>query len=298
MLYHSCTCCVLLWDVCLIKGLRCNLVIETHSMFCGSMWYDIKFSSYLPRIYRMVDRVVSLSQVDVEFWKNYAPTYFIPILLFLATIVWMSTLFFVLGVPIQVYVIPVSILASTFLTAWIGKLDVRREGIYILISVTCIVFICAVVSVKPIIDIVILAAGFVIRIFYGGMITGVSISKWLYLVITSGSLYMGLGKRRNEMKKQTDTRDVLKYYNVDFLDKNMYVCVALTIVFYALWTYEMPNAQISWTIPIFIILLMSYSLDVEGDSDGDPVEVILHDKILMGILILYALFIFGLLYAV
>ena len=54
---------------------------------------------------------------------------------------------------------------------------------------------------------------------------------------------------------------VLKYYNVDFLDKNMYVCVALTIVFYALWTYEMPNAQISWTIPIFIILLMSYSLD-------------------------------------
>ncbi len=151
---------------------------------------------------------------------------------------------------------------------------------------------------KPIIDIVILAAGFVIRIFYGGMITGVSISKWLYLVITSGSLYMGLGKRRNEMKKQTDTGDVLKYYNVDFLDKNMYVCVALTIVFYALWTYEMPNAQISWTIPIFIILLMSYSLDVEGNSDGDPVEVILHDKILIGILILYALFIFGLLYVV
>lgn len=151
---------------------------------------------------------------------------------------------------------------------------------------------------KPIIDIVILAAGFVIRIFYGGMITGVSISKWLYLVITSGSLYMGLGKRRNEMKKQTDTRDVLKYYNVDFLDKNMYVCVALTIVFYVLWTYEMPNAQISWTIPIFIILLMSYSLDVEGNSDGDPVEVILHDKILIGILILYALFIFGLLYVV
>ena len=70
------------------------------------------------------------------------------ILLFLATIVWMSTLFFVLGVPIQVYVIPVSILASTFLTAWIGKLDIRREGIYILISVTCIIFICAVVSVN------------------------------------------------------------------------------------------------------------------------------------------------------
>ena len=151
---------------------------------------------------------------------------------------------------------------------------------------------------KPIIDIVILASGFVIRIFYGGVITNIEISKWLYLVITVGSLYMGLGKRRNELKKQKETRIVLKYYNVEFLDKNMYVCVALTNVFYALWTLEMPNPKISWTIPIFIILLMCYSLDVEGDSDGDPVEVILHDKFLIGLISLYAVCIFTLLYLI
>ena len=76
---------------------------------------------------------------------------------------------------------------------------------------------------KPIIDIVILASGFVIRIFYGGFATSVVISKWLYLVITTGSLYMGLGKRRNELKQQTETREVLKYYNVSIFDKKMYV---------------------------------------------------------------------------
>lgn len=141
---------------------------------------------------------------------------------------------------------------------------------------------------KPIIDIVILAAGFVIRVFYGGVVTGVEISKWLYLVVTVGSLYMGLGKRRNELKKQTETREVLKYYNVAFLDKNMYVCMALANVFYALWTFEMPNPRTSWTIPVFIILLMCYSLDIEGESDGDPVEVILHDKILIAIVLVYA----------
>lgn len=151
---------------------------------------------------------------------------------------------------------------------------------------------------KPIIDIAILASGFVIRIFYGGAITDVTISKWLYLVITVGSLYMGLGKRRNELKKQSETREVLKYYNVAFLDKNMYVCVALTNVFYALWTLEMPNPRISWTIPIFIILLMCYSLDIEGDSDGDPVEVILHDKILIGLILIYAICLFTLLYLI
>lgn len=149
---------------------------------------------------------------------------------------------------------------------------------------------------KPIIDIVILASGFVIRVFYGGFITDIAISKWLYLVITTGSLYMGLGKRRNEIKINSDTRDVLKYYSVAFLDKNMYVCVALANVFYALWTLEMPSKRISWTIPTFIVILMWYSLDVEGNSDGDPIEVILHDKMLIGIIAIYAICIFLLLY--
>ena len=149
---------------------------------------------------------------------------------------------------------------------------------------------------KPIIDVAILASGFVIRVLYGGIITGVAISKWLYVVIGTGSLYMGLGKRRNELRAQTDTREVLKYYNENFLDKNMYVCVALVNVFYALWSIEMPNSWMIWTVPLFIVLLMRYSLDVEGDSDGDPVEVIVHDKALIGIIIAYAICIFLFLY--
>lgn len=149
---------------------------------------------------------------------------------------------------------------------------------------------------KPIIDVVILASGFVIRVFYGGLITGVTISKWLYLVVVTGSLYMGLGKRRNELRAQTDTREALKYYNESFLDKNMYVCVSLVNVFYALWSIEMPNPRMIWTVPLFLILFMCYSLDIEGDSDADPVEVIVHNKTLISLVIAYAICIFLLLY--
>ena len=149
---------------------------------------------------------------------------------------------------------------------------------------------------KPIIDIVILASGFIIRMFYGGFITGVDISKWLYLVVVTGSFYMGLGKRRNEFRAQTNTREVLKYYNESFLDKNMYVCVALVNVFYALWTVEMPNPKMIWTVPVFIILSMCYSLNIEGGSDGDPVEVIVHDRMIVCIAILYAVCVFAVLY--
>ena len=58
----------------------------------------------------------------------------------------------------------------------------------------------------------------------------------------------------------------------------------------------MPDPRISWTIPVFIVMLMCYSLDAEGDSDGDPVEVILKDKVLIGIIVVYAASIFSLLY--
>lgn len=148
----------------------------------------------------------------------------------------------------------------------------------------------------PIIDVVILASGFVIRVVYGGGLTNIRISGWLYLVMVSGSLFMGLGKRRNELKHQSCTREVLKFYNESFLDKNMYVAVALVIVFYALWTMESVSPAMIWTVPFFMIILIKYSYDIEGDSDGDPIEVLLHDRFLIILTVLYAVVIFLLLY--
>jgi decaprenyl-phosphate phosphoribosyltransferase len=149
---------------------------------------------------------------------------------------------------------------------------------------------------KPIIDIVILASGFVMRIIYGGAVVDIPISKWLYLVVVSGALFMGLGKRRNELTQQKNTREVLKYYTETFLDKNMYVCFSLIIVFYAMWTLEFTDSKMIWTVPTLIIILMKYSMDIEGDSDGDPVNVLLQDKILIVITILYAICIFAMMY--
>lgn len=150
----------------------------------------------------------------------------------------------------------------------------------------------------PIVDIVILASGFVLRIIYGGVIANIEISRWLFLVVVVGSLFMGLGKRRNELIKKTDTRDVLKYYSESFLDKNMYVCVALVDVFYAMWSLEAIDSRSVWTIPIIIIIMMKYSLDIEGESDGDPIEVIIRDKILILLVLIYAICIFTLLYII
>ena len=51
-----------------------------------------------------------------------------------------------------------------------------------------------------------------------------------------------------------------------------------------------------WTVPVFMIILMRYSFDVEGDFDGDPVEVILQDRILITLIAAYAVCLSVLLY--
>ena len=135
-------------------------------------------------------------------------------------------------------------------------------------------------------DVICLVIGFVLRVVYGASIINVEVSNWLYLTIISFSFYLALGKRRNELIAGTNTRDVLKFYNKDFLDKNMYMFLTLMIVFYSMWCVDSSNIikfgnNLIFTVPILMLIAMKYSLNIEGDSDGDPVEVLLSDRILM-----------------
>ena len=172
-------------------------------------------------------------------------------------------------------------------------------GVYLLLNV----FYSFGLKNVPIVDIVILVSGFLIRVVYGAQIIDLTVSNWMYLTVISASFYMGLGKRRNEIIKKGDkSRKVLKYYTKEFLDKNMYVFLGLCIVFYALWAVDpttinkLGNNLMIWTVPFIMVILMKYSLNVEGNSFGDPVDVILHDKSLLAIGAIYALSMFGIIY--
>lgn len=159
-------------------------------------------------------------------------------------------------------------------------------GIYMLLNILYSVSLKHV----PFVDILILVSGFLIRVLYGGAILNIEISSWLYLTVIAASFYLALGKRRNELLKMGEgageSREVLKAYTFNFLDRNMYMCAALAIVFYSLWcidikTIERMTIGVIWSVPLVMILFMRYSFDIEKDSFGDPVEVIFHDKILL-----------------
>ena len=198
----------------------------------------------------------------------------------------------------EAYVLAAVLLVIIVAINILGKLNIASMGILLLYLVLNILYSKKLKQV-PLVDLVILVTCFVLRVVYGALVIDVLVSHWLYLTIISFSFYLSLGKRRNEMTKveesEKNTREVLKYYTKDFLDKNMYMCLALTIVFYSLWCVDSITAEkfnvnyLIWTIPLLIVICMKYSLNIEGDSYGDPVDVVLSDKILIALVILYCI---------
>lgn len=155
----------------------------------------------------------------------------------------------------------------------------------------------------PIVDVAIVAAGFLLRVLCGGAFGDIWISPWLFLTVLSFALYFALGKRRGELQRVgTSSRAALVGYNQSFLDKMMYVFLACGLVYYSLWTINRTGDSSSILlllgVPVAMIACMRYSLIVEGDvSDGDPVGVVLSDKLLLGLMVLWMVVVIVPLYA-
>lgn len=151
----------------------------------------------------------------------------------------------------------------------------------------------------PLIDVFIIAIGFILRIYAGAFAIGVIVSEWLLLTAFSLSLFLGFGKRYGE-KKKTDgnsTRKVLNSYDVNTLRYFMIITMSLAIVFYSLYTI-LGNTIIQhaiFTIPFVILGIFRYFMLLESNiEDGDPTEVILNDRIIQIIVVGYGVLLLAL----
>lgn len=154
----------------------------------------------------------------------------------------------------------------------------------------------------PIIDVFIIAAGFVLRVEAGVTLIVVErFSPWLYVVTTLGALYLGFGKRRAELTLLTkgagSHRKVLEGYSIPLVDQYITIVSTATIVFYSFYTFFAPNLpanhSMMLTIPFFIYIIFRYQYLVHmTDQTGAPDEVLLTDRpmqlalALMGITVL------------
>jgi len=140
----------------------------------------------------------------------------------------------------------------------------------------------------PILDVLIISAGFVLRVHAGVTLIQVErFSPWLYVVMTLLSLFLGFGKRRAELALLShgagSHRKVLDGYTLPLLDQYIIIVSSTTIVAYSLYTFSAPNVpkndSMMLTIPFVIYTIFRYLYLIEVKHEGGaPEEILLSDR--------------------
>lgn len=141
----------------------------------------------------------------------------------------------------------------------------------------------------PVVDIFCVSAGFLLRLHAGGTAFNIPISDWLFLTVFLLSIFLSLGKRIAEKQLLQNEcahhRPVLEEYPLNFLHGTMYMTGATVLVTYAMYVVVHPG--LLYTIPLCCFGLFRYMYRVIKDSNGDPTDALLHDKILVAVSLLW-----------
>jgi len=151
----------------------------------------------------------------------------------------------------------------------------------------------------PLIDVLSIAAGFVLRVIAGVVLIEVErFSPWLYVVTTLGALYLGFGKRRAELALLAGDanahRRVLNGYTLPFLDQLITIVSSTTIIAYSLYTFSAPNLPpnhtMMLTIPFVIYGIFRYLYLVQVEHKGGaPEDLAFTDHPLQAVILLWGL---------
>ena len=141
----------------------------------------------------------------------------------------------------------------------------------------------------PILDVMVIASGFVLRVLVGIVAIGFEngFSPWMIMCTILISLFLALNKRKSEfdaslLSNAGESREVLKKYKSGMLDKMIGVVDSSTIMSYCLWTITGENPSMMLTIPFVIYGLFRYQYlsYMKGDLEA-PEIILLTDKALL-----------------
>jgi len=143
---------------------------------------------------------------------------------------------------------------------------------------------------EPVVELVLIAAGFVLRATAGGTATGIPISPWFLTVAAFGSLFMAAGKRYSEFVSlgddRSDARPGLARYSATYLRFVWTVSAGIMLTAYCLWAFQvgvrdrgtLPLA--AWSVVPFIVAVLRFALDIDRGDAGAPEDIALRDRVL------------------
>lgn len=151
---------------------------------------------------------------------------------------------------------------------------------------------------QPIIDLAMVASGFLLRATAGGVASDIELSQWFLLVASFGSLFMVAGKRYSEMLElgpEAGTRKSLERYTPTYLRFVWTSSCTAVILSYSLWAFEQAGPHpggINWpavSIAPFTLALLRYAMEIDQGLAGEPEDVVLGDRVLQGLAVLWVI---------
>lgn len=170
-----------------------------------------------------------------------------------------------------------------------------------LFGVLCVVYFLLNVSYSfvlkhlVILDMMTIAAGFVLRAIAGGVLIHVPFTPWFLICTMLLSLFLAIGKRRNELTllegNTGSHRKVLDNYSITLLDQFNTIVTTATIISYSLFTFTSDRSiHLMWTIPLVIYGMFRYLYLIHmKNQGGSPDRVLFEDKPILITVTLYVI---------
>ena len=177
----------------------------------------------------------------------------------------------------------------------------QTKTIFVIVAYFVInVAYCLRLKEYAIIDVCIIASGFVLRILAGGYATGVQLSKWIVLMTFLLTLFLAFAKRRDDVLRMNTTgqapRKNTSRYNLTFINQAITITASVMLVCYVMYTVspeiisQFATDKLYLTSILVILAILRYlQISVVDEKSGDPVKVALTDRATQLILLAWLL---------
>lgn len=166
---------------------------------------------------------------------------------------------------------------------------------------------CMKLKSYAIIDVMVIATGFVLRILMGGIATQIHLTVWIVLMTFLLALFLAFAKRRDDVVIYQQTgvtaRENTRYYNLEFMNQVMTIIASITIVSYIMYTVspdvmERLHSQYIYLTSIFVLagIIRYLQITIVDAKSGSPTKILMKDRFIQGCIACWILSFFILIY--
>jgi len=159
---------------------------------------------------------------------------------------------------------------------------------------------CAILKQYAIVDVCVVALGFVLRLIAGGIATDIALSHWVILMTFLLTLFLSFAKRRDDVLQMQETgrapRKNTVRYNLTFINQAITITASVTLVCYIMYTVSPEvvarvHTDKLYLTSVFVLLgLLRYiQIAVVDEKSGDPTGAMLRDRFMQAVVVLWAL---------